>query len=206
MFAQTCFCGRRTSISNLLDTVTKQLLVYSNLVGGRDGEWRIGVSDLGLSGSFCSPALHAHRCEHCILGMEGTTEVTPADGMCSPEVTVWLWAAGPLSLPPWPAPCGRCAGRLGAAGQQAPGLSTPLRACLPPPVSLSKTVPSASRLLGVAVPGPPLLRPPGCSAPSPGQAASSLGRANCPQLSTVTVLTSARGFCHWWGDCGLFTH
>lgn len=55
----------------------------------------------------------------CILRVEGTTEVTPADGMCSPEVTVRPWAAGPPPLPPWPAPCGRCAGRLGAAGQQA---------------------------------------------------------------------------------------
>lgn len=57
---QTCFCGRKTSISNLLNTVTKQLLVYSNLLGGRDGEWRIGVSGPRLSGSSCSPALHAH--------------------------------------------------------------------------------------------------------------------------------------------------
>lgn len=44
---QTCFCGRKRSISNLLSTVTKQPLVYSSPVGGRDGRGELGFQTRG---------------------------------------------------------------------------------------------------------------------------------------------------------------
>lgn len=198
---QTCFCGRKRSISNLLSTVTKQPLVYSSPVGGRDGRGELGFQ---TRGGRALPAplpgmLAAGGREHSILGVEGTTEVTPADGVCSPAGTV------PAVCSPPPSPSSPDlrpeAAVLGGWEQLASKLLASPRPAEPAPhlLSPSKTVPSASSLGSSAWLCPATAaRPAGSSSPSPGQAASSLGRANCPQLSTVTVLR-ARSFCRSGG-------
>lgn len=200
LFASDLFLWEE-DISNLLNTVTKQLLVYSHLVGGRDGEWRIGVSDPGLKG-LPAPLpclLAAGGRDHCILGAERTTEVTPPGPMCSPEVTVQLRAAGPPPLPPW-----TCSLRplCWEVGSSCPASSwPPLHACLPPPVSLSKTAPSAPSLGSSAwlCPGHPGPLAPHPSLPGRPPRLGEEQTEHCHGASQCEELLSL-----WWGDCGLF--
>lgn len=170
----------------------------------------MGSGELGFQtrGSRGCPAplpcmLTAGGRDHCILGVEGTTEVTPADGMCSPEVTLRLWAAGPPPLPPWP-----CSLRLLCWEVESswPASSWPLHA----PQSLSPSQRQFPLLLGSAPRR-------GCAPATAAQACWLLG-----PLSWAGRLVSGKSklppaeHCHGayqceellslWGDCGLFTH